>query len=130
MTIDLEKLETLAKAATPGPWAVDEECLADRGRLYVAKGSPGNLRGRILEVFMNCLVRDEGRARNAAIIAAANPAAILELCAEVRRLRESVDKLLAHCPDPECFTCGEAVCPHGEPLHFHHDGCPSCCEAV
>jgi hypothetical protein len=38
--------------------------------------------------------------------------------------------LLAHCPGPECFTCGEAVCPHGEPLHFHHDGCPSCCEAV
>lgn len=37
-----------------------------------------------------------------------------------------IDKLLDHCADPECMTCGSAVCPHGEPLHFHHDGCPSC----
>lgn len=46
--------------------------------------------------------------------------------AERQRLSAMVDKLLAHCPDGECFTCGEAVCPHGEPLHFHHDGCPAC----
>lgn len=28
--------------------------------------------------------------------------------------------------DAECSQCGADLCPHGEPLHFHHDGCPSC----
>ena len=50
------------------------------------------------------------------------------LDAEIRRLHAVIDKLLAHCGDPECYECGEAVCPHGEPLHFHHDGCPACCQ--
>jgi hypothetical protein len=26
----------------------------------------------------------------------------------------------------ECMACGERNCPHGEPLHYHHDGCPAC----
>jgi len=26
----------------------------------------------------------------------------------------------------ECLACGERDCPHGEPLHYHHDGCPAC----
>lgn len=39
-----------------------------------------------------------------------------------------IDALLAHCDDPECFTCGKIICPHSEPLHFHHDGCPACAE--
>jgi hypothetical protein len=30
------------------------------------------------------------------------------------------------CPTPECTVCGERDCPHGEPLHYHHDGCPAC----
>lgn len=37
--------------------------------------------------------------------------------------------LLATCRgagDRECSTCGAFVCPYGEPLHFHHDGCPAC----
>ena len=46
--------------------------------------------------------------------------------AEVERLHNIVDQLLAHCPDAECSTCGKIVCPHGEPMHFHHDGCPAC----
>lgn len=28
--------------------------------------------------------------------------------------------------DFECLDCGERDCPHGDPLHYHHDGCPSC----
>lgn len=28
--------------------------------------------------------------------------------------------------DDECLVCGEHDCPHGEPLHYHHDGCPMC----
>jgi hypothetical protein len=36
------------------------------------------------------------------------------------------EKVLNMCGDPECDTCGELVCINGEPLHFHHDGCPAC----
>ena len=28
--------------------------------------------------------------------------------------------------DQECLICGVLCCPAGEPLHFHHDGCPAC----
>lgn len=40
----------------------------------------------------------------------------------------AIDCILAECPDPECMECGRIMCPHGEPLHFHHDGCPACCQ--
>lgn len=30
------------------------------------------------------------------------------------------------CPDPECEICAVRDCPFGEPLHYHHDGCPAC----
>lgn len=36
------------------------------------------------------------------------------------------DALLENCEDLECMICATAICPHGEPLHFHHDGCPAC----
>ncbi len=26
----------------------------------------------------------------------------------------------------ECTVCGARDCPHGEPLHYHHDSCPAC----
>jgi hypothetical protein len=38
------------------------------------------------------------------------------------------DNLLAACPDPECSECARVICPHGDMMHFHHDGCPSCAE--
>lgn len=31
--------------------------------------------------------------------------------------------------DGECLLCGVLDCPHGEPLHYHHDGCPACAES-
>lgn len=43
-------------------------------------------------------------------------------------LHVKLDKLLAHCPDGECLVCAAIICPHGEPRHFHHDGCPACAE--
>lgn len=43
-----------------------------------------------------------------------------------RSMSEVVHRLLMHCPDNECVICGTIICPHGEPLHFHHDGCPAC----
>lgn len=30
------------------------------------------------------------------------------------------------CHANECLACGERDCPHGEPLHYHHDSCPAC----
>lgn len=30
------------------------------------------------------------------------------------------------CDGNECLACGQKDCPHGEPLHYHHDGCPAC----
>lgn len=30
------------------------------------------------------------------------------------------------CDDAECETCAANDCPSGEPLHYHHDGCPAC----
>jgi hypothetical protein len=47
---------------------------------------------------------------------------------EVLRLSEIADALLNHCEkdNGECMTCSTIVCPHKEPLHFHHDGCPAC----
>lgn len=37
---------------------------------------------------------------------------------------------LDDCPDHECYLCGFQECPHKEPLHFHHDGCPACSQDV
>lgn len=28
--------------------------------------------------------------------------------------------------DDECMLCAMDDCPHEDPLHYHHDGCPSC----
>lgn len=32
--------------------------------------------------------------------------------------------------DGECLACGERDCPSGEPLHYHHDGCPECTREI
>lgn len=46
--------------------------------------------------------------------------------ARTAKLTEQVNRLINHCDIPECGVCGEIDCPHGDSLHFHHDGCPSC----
>jgi hypothetical protein len=30
------------------------------------------------------------------------------------------------CDDAECWICAARDCPHREPMHYHHDGCPAC----
>ena len=50
----------------------------------------------------------------------------LRVAVEDKHSPEIIDAWLAKCPDPECLECGEIICPMGEPLHFHHDGCPAC----
>jgi len=51
-----------------------------------------------------------------------------KLTSEFRRLSRIADELLNHCDKEqgECSVCGRIVCPFKDPLHFHHDGCPSC----
>lgn len=39
-----------------------------------------------------------------------------------------VDGPPENCPANECCICAVIHCPHGEPLHYHHDGCPACAE--
>lgn len=70
--LDLDALEALAKAASPGPWRlmhgdVFTACDVDDDALYIAGDAFGP---------------------NATYIAAASPDVVLALIAEVRRLRE------------------------------------------
>lgn len=61
---------------------------------------------------------------------------IKDTCDAAKQLRQvekekqvmgiQLDHLLDHCKDSECEECSKIICPHQEPLHFHHDGCPSC----
>lgn len=39
-----------------------------------------------------------------------------------------MDHLLEKCKleDGECSKCSVIICPFGDVLHFHHDGCPTC----
>lgn len=30
------------------------------------------------------------------------------------------------CDDMECMICSVRDCPQNDPMHYHHDGCPSC----
>lgn len=77
MNIDIDKLERKAKAATPGPWRVEVRTLKGFGFCIVASGAPYHS-GQIARC---CLSSD------AVFVASANPAAVLELVGEVRRLR-------------------------------------------
>lgn len=43
---------------------------------------------------------------------------------------DAVDAVLKLCPVGECMTCARIACPHADPMHFHHDGCPTCAEVA
>jgi len=55
----------------------------------------------------------------------------MDIHAELREAKKkgtawrTLDKILAGCPDAECAECGAIICPLGDPMHFHHDGCPA-----
>ncbi|MFJ3486600.1 ead/Ea22-like family protein [Pseudomonas sp. NPDC090202] len=70
--IDIKELKALAEAATPGPW-----------------GYNGNCGFRVWSTPLDCYVFDTGTQPDAEFVAAANPAAVLELIAEIERLRDS-----------------------------------------
>jgi len=72
--MNIEELKRLAEAATPGPWY---------DRAGVLRGTGGGIKP--IATIYNGL--------NSPYIAAANPAAILELIAEVEALRDQVNGL-------------------------------------
>lgn len=81
MSIDLDTLEATAKVATPGPWNPSP------GRALVVSQVD------ISEpVICNCLSEQFAQApKDAAFIAAANPTVVLELIAEIRKLRTELE---------------------------------------
>ena len=88
-----DELKRLAEAATQGRWVTDGEYVNEHGHVveaYVAHQDGG----RIGLAWANCLVPTDQQCRdNASFIAAANPAVILELIAEVEALREKTSEL-------------------------------------
>lgn len=34
------------------------------------------------------------------------------------------------CMDEDCFSCAASQCPYKDPLHHHHDECPSCYSCI
>jgi hypothetical protein len=94
---NLDKLEALAKAATPGEWHRSERPSGPFWHIYADHTVDGKpcLSGKQSIGTMHAENKRTGSKAyaamfeaNASFVAAANPAAILELCAEVRRLRE------------------------------------------
>ena len=74
--MSIEELKMLAEAATPGPWSEsDGYAGVVAGKQFIAQAY-GDRRA-------DCI-------NNAAYIAAANPAAVLELIAEIERLNAEI----------------------------------------
>jgi hypothetical protein len=84
---DTNKLKELAERATPGPWVVDAQ---QSGAIFNIESESGDLCIAMSQEnpASTRLEMNEQRRVNAEFIAAANPAAVLELIAEVERLRQ------------------------------------------
>ncbi len=116
---DLDALERLAKAATPGPWVYDgiafvgKENVPGKGFQMIADNDreTGCLRPR---GFGAGLPLDA----NGKFIAAANPQTVLALVAEVRRLREA--EVVESCRFCACSDCGGS-----DQDNEHLNGCPA-----
>lgn len=77
--IDLDELEAKARAATPGPWRITDRRASPDG-----PGLDCNLSGPGISANIVRCAGSVNSEANAAFIAAANPAAVLELVARVR----------------------------------------------
>lgn len=42
------------------------------------------------------------------------------------QMEYATEQLFEQCGSETCDQCASIFCPYGEPLHFHHDGCPCC----
>ena len=77
MTIDKQELKALAEAATPGPWKKTIDGVMPEGRGFGIFGNSGATDAE----------------ENRTFIAAANPATILALLAEIEQLRNSHEQV-------------------------------------
>lgn len=101
--IDLDALEKLAKAATPGPW--DKYPTTKYSLDIVTYDEHGEEAETICEVMGD---------KDHEYIAAANPQTILALCRELRAAREVVDKAKAVLSDSSAIVRGAVLVSHGE----------------
>lgn len=100
---DLTKLKELAERATPGPWSCNRHWAIVGGPIL--EFTNGAAQQQIAMACGQSWMHDEELRNNAEWIAAANPAAVLELIAEVERLQA-----LIHISDAtgwEERSCGE-----------------------
>lgn len=99
MTIDLDYLESTAKAATQGPWLERHEDVYSEVDAHVAfcptvcSSAPER-----------CISKEQAES-NAAYIAAANPAVVLELIAELRAKNDLLEKIFDDCGDKNNGAC-------------------------
>jgi hypothetical protein len=96
MTSNHDELERLARVATPGPWAYADNAPVSYGSAWVNSPDVKNLAvcdgTRRSETHGFCLKMDKDEnERNAAFIAAANPATILALLSANREMREALE---------------------------------------
>ncbi len=120
MTTDLDALQALADAATPGPWtdhwANDER--SDLGEAAIVSGPGTGLEGIVVGTLYYDGLHTACRAEDAAFIAAARTA-VPELIAEVRALRAEVERLrdalenvrlgAYPCRVEDCVSCPSAI---------------------
>jgi hypothetical protein len=94
MTDDqLDDLEAKAKAATSGPWRTDGYSIlrySDGIAASQSNGSP-EICNVLLDGDYDPKTRHERALHNAAYIAAANPATVLELIAELRNTKKALE---------------------------------------
>ena len=82
--IDIDKLEQLAQSADTGPWLAVEDVWGDTH-------IKSELNGMVFELI------DSENGDNVLFLEAANPATILQLCAEIRRLRNKKPRVCRDC---------------------------------
>ena len=99
MTLDLDQLEALAKAATPGPWTACDYGSYDgkaEGWYVDTTADKADIAPDAGGIQPNHWDTGRGR-RDMQFIAAANPEAVLALIAEVRALRKDKARLDSGC---------------------------------
>lgn len=104
MTVDLDALEAAAKAATPGPW----KNAAGYKIKVTATGTHCASAWERYTYEPDKEITSEKAQANAVFIAAANPAVVLELIAEVRKARAERDWLAR-----ELSSVAHIMHPHG-----------------
>ena len=102
MTIDLDALEKLADEATPGDWFATAD---DQEPEWNVRQSTDGLLVAALTYSDFTLQQD---ARNAAFIAAANPATIKALIAELKEAREHLARCVELVPAPGAIEAADA----------------------